>query len=138
MAESNTFTDDWEGWREAKGEKKRIIANDLPSRTLSISSFDNPKRKDVIQVDLPYSTRKVIEYEKDPNNLMRPVTNNYGNSLKLKPGLTGWAQVNSYDGMPVSQKAAFDGEYAYKISFLFDLLIFFKTFFYLMKKPPVY
>lgn len=59
-------------------------------------------------------------------------------SLKLKPGLTGWAQVNSYDGMPVSQKAGFDGEYASKISFGFDLLIFFKTFFYLMKKPPVY
>ncbi|MFT6851273.1 MAG: O-antigen biosynthesis protein WbqP, partial [Sphingobacteriales bacterium] len=32
-------------------------------------------------------------------------------ALGLKPGLTGWAQVNSFDGMQEDKKAEFDGEY---------------------------
>jgi O-antigen biosynthesis protein WbqP len=59
-------------------------------------------------------------------------------SLNLIPGLTGWAQVNSFDGMSVRQKCNFDGEYAKRISFRFDFLILFKTFAYLSRKPPVY
>lgn len=59
-------------------------------------------------------------------------------SLTIKPGLTGWAQVNSFDGMSVSQKAKFDGEYIQRVSFLFDLLIFYKTLLYFTRKPPTY
>ena len=59
-------------------------------------------------------------------------------ALQLSPGLTGWAQVNSYDGMSVSEKAKFDGEYASKISFRFEVLILFKTILYFTKKPPTY
>lgn len=59
-------------------------------------------------------------------------------SLDLKPGLTGWAQVNSYDNMPEDVKANFDGEYADRISFKMDLLILFKTVIYFTKKPPTY
>jgi O-antigen biosynthesis protein WbqP len=59
-------------------------------------------------------------------------------SLKFRPGLTGWAQVNSYDGMSVIEKAKFDGEYASKISFGFELIILFKTILYFTKKPPTY
>lgn len=59
-------------------------------------------------------------------------------SLFLKPGLTGWAQVNSYDGMPEAIKANFDGEYADRISLKMDLLILFKTVIYFTKKPPTY
>ena len=59
-------------------------------------------------------------------------------AINLNPGLTGWAQVNSFDGMSVEQKAKFDGEYAHKISFLFDLFILIKTVLYLTKKPPTY
>lgn len=59
-------------------------------------------------------------------------------SLFLKPGLTGWAQVNSYDNMPEKIKAKFDGEYAERISLKMDLLILFKTLEYFTKKPPAY
>jgi len=59
-------------------------------------------------------------------------------SLSLKPGLTGWAQVNAYDGMSAEQKAAFDGEYAQRFSLLIDVLILFKTAGYFTKKPPTY
>lgn len=45
----------------------------------------------------------------------------------IRPGLTGWAQVNGRDELEIHVKAKYDGEYVGKISFLFDLKIFFKT-----------
>lgn len=54
------------------------------------------------------------------------------------PGLTGLAQINAYDGMPETEKAAFDGEYASNISFFNDLKVVGRTFGYLTRKPPVY
>lgn len=59
-------------------------------------------------------------------------------AIYLKPGLTGWAQVNSYDNMPDDVKAAFDGYYYENMSFLIDVKIVLKTLIYLTKKPPSY
>ena len=41
----------------------------------------------------------------------------------LRPGLTGWAQVNGRDELSISAKAAFDGEYVRRGSFFFDLYV---------------
>lgn len=38
----------------------------------------------------------------------------------IKPGLTGWAQINGRDELPIPVKAKLDGEYVQKMSFLFD------------------
>ena len=46
----------------------------------------------------------------------------------LVPGLTGWAQINGRDEIPNEVKARLDGEYARKLSFLFDCKCFFGTF----------
>ena len=43
------------------------------------------------------------------------------------PGLTGWAQVNGRDELPIPVKAELDGYYAKHISFGLDVKIFFKT-----------
>ena len=59
-------------------------------------------------------------------------------SADIKPGLTGLAQVGSYDGMPESEKAALDGCYAKDVTFLGDLIVISRTFAYLLRKPPVY
>lgn len=56
----------------------------------------------------------------------------------LRPGLTGLAQINGYDGMPVPEKAAYDGRYAERISFLKDFVILLRTFGYLRRPPPKY
>lgn len=45
----------------------------------------------------------------------------------VKPGLTGWAQINGRDELPIPVKARFDGEYVKKESFLFDCRCFFGT-----------
>ena len=44
------------------------------------------------------------------------------------PGLTGWAQINGRDELPIPDKAKLDGEYVENMSFLFDCKCFFKTF----------
>ena len=47
---------------------------------------------------------------------------------KLKPGITGWAQINGRDEISIAQKVQLEQEYLYKKSFLFDLEIIIKTF----------
>ena len=45
----------------------------------------------------------------------------------VKPGLTGWAQINGRDELPIDVKAKLDGEYVEKMSFAFDCKCFFGT-----------
>ncbi|MBK7354670.1 MAG: sugar transferase [Propionivibrio sp.] len=47
---------------------------------------------------------------------------------ELAPGLTGWAQVNGRDELPIPQKVAFDVEYMQRKSLCFDLRILWLTF----------
>ena len=47
---------------------------------------------------------------------------------KLKPGLTGWAQINGRDDILVEKKVELEEEYLNKKSVLFDLKIVIKTF----------
>lgn len=61
-----------------------------------------------------------------------------GPSYALRPGLTGLAQVNAYDGMSEEEKAEFDNRYGERISLLHDLTIIGLTFAYLFKPPPTY
>ena len=46
------------------------------------------------------------------------------NANDIKPGLTGWAQINGRDELELSEKAALDGEYVKKQSFGFDIKCF--------------
>ena len=39
----------------------------------------------------------------------------------VRPGLTGWAQINGRDELPIDVKARLDGEYVERMGFLFDL-----------------
>jgi len=49
------------------------------------------------------------------------------NANSINPGLTGWAQVNGRDMLTPEIKARYDGEYVKKVSFCFDVKIFFIT-----------
>ena len=46
---------------------------------------------------------------------------------ELLPGLTGWAQVNGRDELPIPEKVRLDVEYLQKISFKFDVIILWRT-----------
>ena len=45
----------------------------------------------------------------------------------IRPGLTGWAQINGRDELEIDVKARLDGEYVRKLSFAFDVKCFFGT-----------
>lgn len=47
---------------------------------------------------------------------------------KLKPGITGWAQINGRDDISIEKKVQLEQEYMYRRSTLFDIEIIIKTF----------
>jgi len=55
----------------------------------------------------------------------------------LTPGLTGWAQVNGQDELPIPVKVEFDLYYLRNRSFLFDINILFMTFFKVLRREGV-
>ena len=55
----------------------------------------------------------------------------------VKPGLTGWAQINGRDELEISVKAKLDGEYVEKIGFFFDCKCFFGTIFSVLRHDGV-
>jgi O-antigen biosynthesis protein WbqP len=47
---------------------------------------------------------------------------------KLKPGITGWAQINGRDEISMPEKVKLDQEYMFRKSWIFDIEILVKTF----------
>jgi O-antigen biosynthesis protein WbqP len=56
---------------------------------------------------------------------------------QLRPGLTGWAQVNGRDELLIEEKVKFDAEYLQLQSFVFDIKIIWITFVNVLKKKGV-
>lgn len=55
----------------------------------------------------------------------------------LVPGLTGWAQINGRDELPIPQKVQLDAEYLQNISWALDLAIMLRTAFKVLKRDGV-
>lgn len=55
----------------------------------------------------------------------------------ILPGLTGWAQVNGRDELPIDVKAKLDGEYVRQMSFGMDVKCFYKTIVSVIKHDGV-
>ena len=55
----------------------------------------------------------------------------------IKPGLTGWAQINGRDELEIDVKAKLDGDYVKNMSFLFDCKCFFGTITSVLKHDGV-
>jgi O-antigen biosynthesis protein WbqP len=93
-------------------------------RFLRKTSLDElPQLFNIIKSDMSFiGPRPVICAETD----LIEVREKYG-ANDIKPGLTGWAQVNGRDCLDAEEKAKLDGEYVKKQSFLFDCKCFFMT-----------
>lgn len=55
----------------------------------------------------------------------------------IYPGLTGWAQINGRDELPIEVKAKLDGDYTKQFGPKMDIKIFFKTIMYVLKRNGV-
>ena len=90
-------------------------------RKLSIDEL--PQLLNVIKGDMSIvGPRPVIKTEKKLISLRQKY---HANSVK--PGITGWAQVNGLDDLDDQRKAEMDGEYVQRLSFLTDVKIMIKT-----------
>jgi O-antigen biosynthesis protein WbqP len=57
---------------------------------------------------------------------------------RLRPGMTGLAQVESYDGMTATAKAEFDCQYSQRVTVRTDAALLLKTVKYVLAEPPTY
>ena len=90
-------------------------------RKLSIDEL--PQLLNVIKGDMSIvGPRPVIKTEKKLISLRQKYQAN-----SVKPGITGWAQVNGRDDLDDQRKAEMDGEYVQQLSFLTDVKIMIKT-----------
>ena len=82
-----------------------------------------PQLLNVIKGDMSIvGPRPVIKTEKKLISLRQKYRAN-----SVKPGITGWAQVNGRDDLDDQRKAEMDGEYVQRLSFLTDVKIMIKT-----------
>jgi O-antigen biosynthesis protein WbqP len=56
---------------------------------------------------------------------------------KILPGLTGWAQINGRDELPIAEKVKMDAEYLERHSFFFDLKILWLTLLKVARKDGI-
>ncbi|MDQ8738346.1 sugar transferase [Paenibacillus sp. LHD-38] len=55
----------------------------------------------------------------------------------IYPGLTGWAQINGRDELPLNIKVSYDAEYVNNMSFVFDIKVFILTIFRVIKSDGI-
>lgn len=67
---------------------------------------------------------------------IRELREKYG-VYSVRPGITGYAQINGRDNIDDETKALLDKEYVEKQSFMFDLKIIFKTFIKVLKRADI-
>ena len=67
---------------------------------------------------------------------IRELRNKY-NVYSVRPGITGWAQVNGRDNVSAEKKALLDKEYVEKQSLMFDIKIFFMTIHQVLRREGV-
>lgn len=56
----------------------------------------------------------------------------------LRPGITGWAQINGRDNIGQHDKVRFDAQYLERQSVFFDILIIWRTIFYVLRLKGVW
>jgi O-antigen biosynthesis protein WbqP len=91
-------------------------------RKLSLDEL--PNLINILKGEMVFVGPRPALYNQDELMIFRVATG----VSKLKPGLTGWAQINGRDDISLEKKVQLEQEYLYKKSFLFDIEILIKTF----------
>ena len=91
-------------------------------RKLSLDEL--PNLINILKGEMVFVGPRPALYNQDELMIFRVATG----ISKLKPGLTGWAQINGRDDISLEKKVQLEQEYLYKKSFLFDIEILIKTF----------
>ena len=98
------------------------------------SSLDElPQLWCIIRGDMSFVGPRPALYNQDDLIALRT---QYGIDA-LTPGLTGWAQINGRDELPIPEKVALDLEYLQKRSVVFDFVIMTRTFFKVIRHDNI-
>ena len=101
-------------------------------RKLSLDEL--PQLWNILKGDMSFvGPRPVVLTETD---LLELRTQN--KACTVRPGLTGWAQVNGRDNVPVQEKAKMDAYYARQVSFATDCRILLKTVGYVLESKGIH
>jgi O-antigen biosynthesis protein WbqP len=90
-------------------------------RKLSLDEL--PNLVNIIKGEMVFVGPRPALYNQDDLMVLRVATG----VDKLKPGITGWAQINGRDDISIEKKVQLEQEYMYKRSTLFDIEIIIKT-----------
>lgn len=91
-------------------------------RKLSLDEL--PNLINIIKGEMVFVGPRPALYNQDDLMILRVATG----VDKLKPGITGWAQINGRDDISLEAKVQLEQEYMYKKSVFFDFKIIIKTF----------
>jgi O-antigen biosynthesis protein WbqP len=91
-------------------------------RKLSLDEL--PNLINIIKGEMVFVGPRPALYNQDDLMQFRVATGVY----KLKPGITGWAQINGRDEISIPEKVKLEQEYLSRKSIFFDIEIIFKTF----------
>jgi O-antigen biosynthesis protein WbqP len=98
------------------------------------SSFDElPQLWNILKGDMSFVGPRPALFNQDDLIALRT---QYG-VHQLVPGLTGWAQVNGRDELPIPEKARLDAEYKQNRSFRLDMRILWMTFIKVLRRDGV-
>ena len=89
-----------------------------------ISLDELPNLINIIKGEMVFVGPRPALYNQDDLMVLRVATG----VDKLKPGITGWAEINGRDDISIEKKVQLEQEYLYKRSTLFDIEIIIKTF----------
>lgn len=103
-------------------------------KILRKTSLDElPQLFNVLIGDMSFvGPRPLIPEEKE----IREIRKEY-NVYSVRPGITGWAQINGRDSLSIEEKALFDKEYIDKQSISFDIKILIKTVSVVLKRENI-
>ena len=94
-------------------------------RFIRKTSLDElPNLINIIKGEMVFVGPRPALYNQDDLMTLREATG----VSKLKPGITGWAQINGRDDISIEKKVQLEQEYLHRKSFLFDIEILIKTF----------
>ncbi len=98
------------------------------------SSLDElPQLWSILKGDMSFVGPRPALYNQDDLIALRTVVGVH----ELKPGLTGWAQVNGRDELAIPLKVQLDTEYLHRCSLRFDLWIIWLTFLKVLRRDGV-
>lgn len=98
------------------------------------SSLDElPQLWSIIRGDMSFVGPRPALFNQDELIALRTQYGVHG----LVPGLTGWAQINGRDELPIPDKVKLDVEYMHRQSLLMDMKIIFLTFLKVVRRDGV-